>query len=180
VIHYRSGEIDVPRKSVVITVDDGRMCFYNYALQISARKKIPVTGFLIVRDLYRNEKEKMKAFEKYSKKEYRRLVNLESHTYNMHLRPVDGRTGKIMYATKNEIVKDIKKSIKTLGRSEALAYPFGQYNNVAKEAVKEAGIKLAFTTKSGKLLPGMDPYALPRMKVNASTTLRDFKKLLEN
>jgi uncharacterized repeat protein (TIGR02543 family) len=176
VIYYRAGKIDLPRKSVVITIDDGRMNFYHRALKASVKKKVPVTGFLIVKEIY-DQKEKLKAFKKFKKKKYRSLVNLESHTYNMHIGQAGG-IGKMLNAAEDEIVRDIKKSVKILGRNEALAYPFGHYNSAVKAAVKKAGIKLAFTTKNGKLLPGTDAYELPRVRVNADVSFDEFKKLL--
>jgi hypothetical protein len=95
----------------------------------------------------------------------------------MHIRQAGG-IGKMLNATEDEIIKDIKKSVKILRRSEAFAYPFGHYNSAIKAAVKRAGIKLAFTTNNGKLLPGMNAYELPRVRMNAAVSFDEFKKLL--
>lgn len=51
-----------------------------------------------------------------------------------------------------------------LGRDiEYLAYPFGHYDGHVRTAAREAGYRAAFTFRNGRLVPGLDPYRLPRV-----------------
>lgn len=47
------------------------------------------------------------------------------------------------------------------------AYPSGRFNAAAKAAVRRAGFLAANTTQEGLAAPGLDSYALPRVRVNA-------------
>ena len=54
-------------------------------------------------------------------------------------------------------------------------YPLGDYNDLDKKVLKEAGYKLAFTTKSGRVKKGADKYALPRVRIQKGMSMRAFK-----
>jgi peptidoglycan/xylan/chitin deacetylase (PgdA/CDA1 family) len=51
-----------------------------------------------------------------------------------------------------------------LGRDiDYLAYPFGHYDRHVRTAAREAGYRAAFTFRNGRVVPGLDPYRLPRV-----------------
>jgi peptidoglycan/xylan/chitin deacetylase (PgdA/CDA1 family) len=51
-----------------------------------------------------------------------------------------------------------------LGREVGyLAYPFGHYDARVRAAAREAGYRAAFTFRNGRVVPGLDPYLLPRV-----------------
>ena len=61
-------------------------------------------------------------------------------------------------------------------RPEFLAYPYGRSDAVAQNAVREAGIKMAFTVSGGKTGPGDNFLALNRYLIPSSETLSSFAK----
>ncbi|MBQ1406695.1 MAG: polysaccharide deacetylase family protein, partial [Eubacterium sp.] len=112
------------------------------------------------------------------KKKYEHIT-LQSHSYDMH-RPGGniGHGGVFTALSHDEALDDLKKSIKILGNHDAFAYPFGDYTEECRDVVEEAGFLCAFTTEYGKVYPGDDPMLLPRMRVNGSPTVEEFKELL--
>ncbi len=65
-----------------------------------------------------------------------------------------------------------------LGREvRYFAYPRGQYDQDALEAVRDAGYSLAFTMDDAPLTRGTDPLHIPRVGVDGTHSLAEFKVL---
>ena len=77
------------------------------------------------------------------------------------------------------INKDIKTSIEKMKNNDSFAYPFGHYNDNTIKALKENGIKLAFTINEGNVKRGANKYKLPRVRISSWTTINAYKKLVE-
>ena len=71
------------------------------------------------------------------------------------------------------------KSIEICGNGDALAYPYGDYNDACVAAVREAGFLCAFTTQYGRVYPGDDPYLLPRIRISHGQSLASFIAAVE-
>ena len=164
---YIDGKITLPRKSVVITVDDGDPSFFKLAVPIIKKYNIKATSF-VVASWYAWDAVKYKSEN----------VIIQSHSYNMH-RPGNNGKGILLSYTYERILEDIKASQKDLGGATVFAYPFGQYNSQAKEVLKDAGIKLALTTKNGKVYKGSNKLELPRRSVNAGISFVAYKNIVE-
>lgn len=167
VADYVNGKTDLPKKSVVLTVDDGEDSFFNVALPVIEKYDVKITEFLVTswNGWYKND---------YPAKQ----VSYQSHSDSMHKAGANGK-GAMVNWSYNEILADLKTSREVLGEEcIAYCYPFGHYNDTAKKAVKDAGFKVAFTTEGGRVKKGTDPYLLPRVRTSSSTTLEVFKKLV--
>ncbi|MDR2163601.1 MAG: polysaccharide deacetylase family protein [Clostridiales Family XIII bacterium] len=162
---YVRGKIDLPDRSIVITIDDGKASFYKYAVPILEKHGVRGTGFIIAHKL--TEKKVMK----YSSE----LVSLQSHTWDMH----DGYGGKslIQLLPFDEAVADLTSAAAILGTTDALAYPYGYYDDTAVDVCRAAGIRMAFGTSGGKVYPGMDPLRLPRVRVSSSQSTQAFRQI---
>ena len=165
---YVDGKIDLPEKSVVLTFDDGADDFRDYGVPLIEQYNVEATAFIISG---RNG-------EQWASMDLHHL-HLESHSHDMH-KPGGyiGHGGIMTALTVEEQVADLKMSIETLGSGKALAYPYGDVVESNEMAAQEAGFLVAFTTQSGKVYPGMDPYALPRMRVAGSPTIEEYQSLL--
>ncbi|MDR1042577.1 MAG: polysaccharide deacetylase family protein, partial [Clostridiales Family XIII bacterium] len=161
---YVRGETDLPDRSIVITVDDGRQSFYEYAVPVFEKLEIRGTGFIIA-----NKLSKAKA-KKYASE----FVSLQSHTWNMH----DGSGGKSLLQTLpfEQAVADLTSASAILGASDALAYPYGYYDDAAVSACRAAGVRMAFGTSGGKVYPGMDPLRLPRIRISSGQSAEAFAR----
>lgn len=163
---YIDKEQELPEKSVVITVDDGDPSFFDLAVPIIQKYKVPVTSF-IVTYWYGNRAE--------DKQEY---VDYQSHSYDMHKGGSNGK-GVMLSWDYNKIKDDILLSSEVLGGANIFCYPFGQYNDLGKKVLKENGYKLAFTTQSGRVKKGASKYELPRVRISGNTSLSSFISKVE-
>lgn len=161
---YINSKIKLPKKSVILTADDGNETFYKIALPLIQKYKVPVTSFVVA---------DRSAWKEYKDEEY---LHFESHSYSMHKRICKGVKwdGAVMCSKYDELYKDVSSSIKVIGNKNAFAYPFGQYNNSIIKALKENGIKMAFTTNKGRVKPGANKYKLPRVLVHKGISLKEF------
>ena len=63
--------------------------------------------------------------------------------------------------TADQIAADLETSAAILGVKEVIAYPYGHYNDTAKQGVTQAGFEMARTIESGYVSIGTDKLALP-------------------
>jgi hypothetical protein len=100
-----------------------------------------------------------------------------SHTHDMHRSGADGQ-GRIVNLPVADIVADMETSAQILGAKEVMAYPFGHYNDTAKEGLREAGYELARTIEPGYVAIGTDKLALPTIRINYGMNLDDLISLI--
>ena len=167
---YVDGKIALPEKSVILTFDDAQYGFFNYGKALLEQYKVPATSFVIgVQD--GANKVRVNASQ---------YIQFQSHSYDMHKGGGNkGHGGVITSMTKAQIVEDLKKSFEIVGNTDALAYPYGDYNDTALEAVAEAGLDVAFTTEGGKVKVGADYRKLPRVRVSGGNSLEDWIESLK-
>ncbi len=145
-----------PRKSVVLTFDDGFRDNYDNAFPVLKQYQFPVTMFVVISFL---EHSGFLTWEqiKIMKEEG---ISIESHTMTHAYLPD---------FSKEEIVRELKESKRILEEKLGqpvlyLAYPIGGFNREIERLVEEAGYKAAFTTNRGYDRFNKDVYALNRIK----------------
>ncbi len=181
---YIDGTKTLPKKSVIITIDDGAYSVYKYAYPILKKFNIRAILYIItsyVKD-YDETKEKSWFISSKMYEEMKSSPNiyLNSHTSNMHAESANSTIVRIDRGNYNDVVVDLKESINFLGNSESFCYPFGIYNNQAMNAVKEAGFPIAFTTNVGNVYVGDNKLELNRQYINRGTPLKTFIKKVSN
>lgn len=166
---YIDGKISLPKNSVILSFDDGQSGFFKYGVPIAEKYKIPIVSYLIG---VQNGAEKIK--ENASP-----YVQFQSHSYDMHRAGGNiGHNGRISAMSKQDIISDLRRSISEVGNGESFAYPFGDYTDDAKEAVKDAGFIASFTTEYGKVKKGSDYRILPRVRVSGDNIFETWKNSL--
>ena len=155
------GKVNLPLKTVVITIDDG--WFVSRNIQILEKYGLHATLFLIGHlaspDDYRSNS-----------------LEIHSHTWDMHNLgecPIK-RGGAILCKDKDYILNDLKKSRDSLNGSLYFAYPFYEYNDHAIEALKEAGFHMAFAGGSRKVTRGVNKFIVPRFGITNTGSLNEF------
>lgn len=163
---YIDGKTILPEKSIVLTFDDGDASFFELAVPVLQKYNIDGTSFVIT------------SWYGYRAQEKQANVNYESHSDNMHQGGSNGK-GVMLSWDYDKIVEDLNKSKEILGSNATIfCYPFGQYNETSIEALKETGYKLSFTTEAGRVKVGSNKYALPRVRISKTTTLSQFKTMV--
>lgn len=139
---WKKGEIKVPRKSVLITIDDGNLSNYMYAFPILKKYNMNAVVFYVGAYAKEYGVEEGTIYDIMSlelidkcKEEYPN-IEFESHSYALHDSGVSNHS-------KEELINDTKEMNKQ-GNFEYFAYPFGLYSEDMKEVLKENNYKLAF------------------------------------
>lgn len=161
---YIDGKIFLPENSIIISVDDASDTFFNLAYPILVKYHVPATSFVI--SSWRNPASL--AVDK-------NLISFQSHSHSMHQAGCsEGHGGRLMCIDHDSGVSDLNTSISIVKSSDVFCYPFGDYNDAAKQMLRDAGFQMAVTTEYGKAKIGDDKLQLARIRVSKSTTLESF------
>ena len=152
VLSFIKGEINLPKKSILITIDDGARA-ENF-IPFLEKYQLNATLFLV---------SSWYPVNKFSSP----YLEIASHTHNMHTTGVcpTGQGGGINCLPEEEILNDLKLSRETLNNTKAFCFPFYEYSDYAINLVKEAGFEMAFIGGSTKIKKGIDPYKIPRYPI---------------
>lgn len=163
---FIEGTHSLPANSIALTFDDGEYGFLSVGIPLLEKYQIPATSFIICVDADARQK----IIDHRSP-----YISFQSHGYDLH-KPGGsiGHGGVISALTKDEIVADLKQAQEVLGTTEAFAYPFGDVTDDARQAVDEADILCAFTTKNSWAHVGDDVRSLPRVRMSGGTSLEGF------
>ena len=163
-LRWINGEIDVPEKSVLITIDDGAYGtgFHNNnnLIPILEEYKMHATLFLISGWWDINN----------YKSSY---LEIQSHTHDMHNKGSCGQA-QLICSSYDEIMNDLSISINTIGNKDTFCYPFYAYDDEAIKALKDSGFKIAFGGGNFNATRKSNKYVVPRYPIHDSTTLERF------
>ncbi|MCF0111251.1 MAG: polysaccharide deacetylase family protein [Erysipelotrichaceae bacterium] len=164
---YITKKANMPKKSVVITLDDGGK---NTKLVVKMLEKYDLHATLfLIGSIY---------------KSYMDSDNLElqSHTYNLHEYgkcSISPRGSAFLCSSDSKVLKDLEKS-RELTNAFAFAYPYYEYNEKAIKLLKKAGFLLAFEDEHGLVKPGDDPFLISRYTLSNNSTLAELKYVLHH
>ena len=155
VLSFIKGEINLPKKSILITIDDGARA--EKFIPFLEKYGLNATLFLV---------SSWYPVSKFSSP----YLEIASHTHNMHTTGVcpTGQGGGINCLSRDEILNDLKLSRETLNNTKAFCFPFYEYSDYSINLVKEAGFEMAFIGGSTKIKKGINPYKIPRYPILSS------------
>ena len=163
------GEIEVPSKSVLITVDDGAKGTGkhngNKLNPLLEEYHLNATLFLITGwwdiENYRGD-----------------YLDIQSHTNDMHQYGTCGR-GQINCATYEEAKADLQQSINRIGNTDSFCFPFYMTSDTALKAVKDLGFKLSFVGGSVNAKRTNNKWLIPRYPIHSNITMDRFKSMVD-
>ena len=165
-------EIELPARSVLITIDDGAMGTGahngNKLIPLLEKYQSHATLFLITG---------WWAKENYSSP----YLDIESHTFDMHEGNIcegQPRGSKLLCSTKEQVKEDLSKSAEITGSKNAFCFPMYVYNETTLEVLKELDFKLAFVGGNKKATRSDNKYEIPRYVILSDITLEGFKKMV--
>lgn len=164
-----AGKVELPEKTVAITFDDGLACIYENALPILQEFGYPSSLF-IVSGFVNGYNEWGEVFglprrRMLTSSEIRTLaksgVNIGAHTVN------HAWLGKSEKDVATKEIRDSKATLEDILGQEVstFAYPFGNWNRMARNAVIEAGYTGACSTMPGRNKQDTDPFLLHRTEI---------------
>ena len=168
-IRWKNGEKDLPRKSVLITIDDGAagtgFSNGNELIPILEKYQVHAVLFLIT------------AWFDYEDYESEYLL-LQSHGYDIHRK---GKCDKnrIECISHEELKEDLANSMDTLNSYDSFAYPFFDYTEDSIEVLKELGVKVAFAGGNRKSTIDDNDYIIPRYEILRYISMDEFISYLE-
>ncbi len=176
-VEYLQGKRDaLPKKSVVVTADDGWKSVYTYMYPIIKKYNIPVTLF-IYPETISNGKNAM-TWDELKKLQQTGLFDIQSHTYSHpNFKHAKKNMSPANYEkfVNSELVKS--KSIlenKTGNKIVYLAWPFGIYNDYLEEAAAKAGYVMSFTIDAIPANQRFKPEAEPRYMIVDGLSVKTF------
>lgn len=155
-----------PKRSVVITFDDGYANNFYKAYPILKKYNFNATLFMITKNIGEKYFLNESNIKEMDKDNIKVMSHTISHPYLEKL-------------SEEEQTKELKESKerleKLLGRNvEYLAYPHGTYSDKTIEISKSLGYKMALTTNYDFHEEGEDPFKISRLVVFED--MKDFKK----
>ncbi len=147
----------IPKKTVVITFDDGYKDNLK-AVELLNKYKFPAVIFMIVG--YTGKRDYLSA-EDLNWIVSSGKVEIGAHTYSHAYLPKAENPQKEIVEAKRQLQKLLNREIKYF------SYPIGGFNKNIKEMVKRAGYKCGLTTNRG-YSKQIDIYALRRIKMKDS------------
>ena len=195
----KSGEY-LPRKAVLITVDDGYSSALNIAAPIfekhNASAVVSVIGCSVGRNTYKDTG--IHITEHFSLEDAREwidkgVITLASHTFDMHQVEYDGddrRWGILQKDSESEkdylntLSSDHEKMCELLGEVTTLAYPQGAFSELSEVFFAQNGVEVTFTTQWGnnEIVKGIPQTLrlLNRITVEESTTGEELINYIES
>lgn len=182
---WYKGKCWLPKKSVVITFDDGNAEDYYLVMPILKKYNFYATSFVVGSRTEKNYNYDVthtkrtfltKDIMNKMKIEYPKF-ELQSHSYNFHYR--EKGSFRIKFMTKKEIQNDFDKN-KKYG-FKYIAYPYGSYTKDLTDKVKENGYRLGFKFSSLEYATrNSKQFEIPRIKINGFSTVDTLKQRLNN
>lgn len=163
----------VPKKSVVLTFDDGYEDNYTNAYPILKEFGFRGTIFVIA-----GGTDKIGAYltSAQLKEMDANGMDIQSHTLNHE------DLDKLSLEKQQETLTQSKKFLENLlnKKIDYIAYPSGKYNKFTEQAAKNAGYTMAFTINNGWANKNTNILFLNRVFINALKDFNEFKERLTN
>ncbi|MFS0576578.1 polysaccharide deacetylase family protein [Sporosarcina sp. 179-K 3D1 HS] len=171
----------LPKKSVLITFDDGYESTILLAYPILKKHGFQATSFIITSRVNRpgmvKEEDLIRTQDVYS---------YQNHTHMFHLFNTKSNLSYLQSESQEAIYLDILQANQSIeeilgdgSRVTAHAYPYGKRGPQAVRALMASGITSAYTIDEGNVFQGDSLYSLNRQRVHSGMSLKDFADRLE-
>jgi len=178
VVSFARGEKMLPKNAVAITVDDGYEDTYTELFPLAKKYSIPFTVFLTT-DLSQQEKLgnlKRPSWDQIQEMHQSGLVTIEVHGRHHSNFPDISDDEQKLREEIDGCREDIQSKLSYT--SNIIAYPAGRRNSDVIEYVAKQGFQAGFLAREGHVRRGMNIFELPRVQVDRTIPLFQFKARL--
>lgn len=177
---YLDGKTSIPRKSVVITIDDGFKSVYDVAFPILKKHNAHATLY-VYSDLVGVPAavnwEQLKILHASG------LVGIQSHSKS-HANLAQRNPGESSKLYRKRIRSEFETPAELIAEKlgikvHSFAYPYGAVTDEVAEIAKASGYKTAVTILRGSNPPYADPFTLQRTMIYGDHTIKDFARFLK-
>lgn len=184
---FLAGRIKLPRRSVLLTFDDGYESNYTYGFPLLAKYNFKAAIFLTGKTPEDGAIESELLFNPhlttFQLKTMHRSGFLEfgCHTFDQH-RLIGDRPALTVLGA-DEIIADLYRFNRLLTLQgfpvpAAIAYPYGAGSANASSAAASLGYRLGFTVNSGYVRPGDNPMFINRFSIYPGNSREYFQKVV--
>lgn len=170
-INYVNYDYELPKKPVIITIDDGYSSNYELAYPILQKYNMQATIFVIGvsvgKDTYKDTDFDMIphfSFEEAQEMVDSGLISIQNHTYDLHqwqpfeegiarnsVLQLEGESeSDYIEVLRNDFSRNISEIEENLSiKANVLAYPLGYISNLSEIIAKECGIEVTLSVNTG-------------------------------
>lgn len=178
---WYSGEKQFDNKTVLLTFDDSYYSTVALAKPILQKYGFQASVFVIGKSIPAEMMEyapPQKSHIPAPLLQSDATLQFYSHFHSLH-RKADGVCAIHTYS-QSDILADIRRAGQDVS-TDYMAYPYGEYNDRAQTACRQAGVRLAFSYNQWSDAQRTDGcYALPRYSVHAYTPMFLFRHFLNH
>ena len=180
---YVAGRGSLPDGAVLVTLDDGFEDVLTVAAPILHRHGVPAVAFVTSGLVADGDGPGISCEEGRYLAEWQ-LLQLSSFGVDVGSHAARHRSlGDIDAADVWQEFHESKARLESMLRTpvSSFAFPFGtlrDFNATTTRLAGEAGYSVAFTSQHGPIVPGLEPFTLPRVKVEGGDTFWMFKRLV--
>jgi peptidoglycan/xylan/chitin deacetylase (PgdA/CDA1 family) len=177
-VGFLKGEQQLPKRAVVLTIDDGHRSIYKEAFPILKEYGYPATVF-VYSDYINNGGLKTKELKAMKKSG---LISIQPHSKthsNLTIQQAGESRSQYLRRVREEISVPNEKLVNYLGeRPRYYAYPFGDSNDLVIDELKANGLQLGLTVQRRANAAFTYPYLLHRTMIFGDRSMQAFKKSL--
>ncbi|MES9861284.1 MAG: polysaccharide deacetylase family protein [Candidatus Thiodiazotropha sp. LLP2] len=171
---FLSGDQVLPKRAVVLTIDDGHRSIFEIAYPMLKEFEFPATVF-IYSDYMNNGGLKTKQLLAMKKSG---LISIQPHSKthsNLAVRKVDEGKAEYRKRVRDEVkIPSSKLSAELSAKPRYFAYPFGDTNNQVIDELKANGLLLGLTVRPAANAAYTYPYLLNRSMIFGDRGMDDF------
>ncbi|PVV07463.1 MAG: hypothetical protein B6D77_13715 [gamma proteobacterium symbiont of Ctena orbiculata] len=175
---FLKGERQLPRRAVVLTIDDGHRSIFKEAFPVLKEYGYPATVF-VYSDYINNGGLKTAEISAMKKSG---LISIQPHSKshsNLTVRQAGESRRQYQRRVRQEISVPNEKLVKYLGeRPRFYAYPFGDSNDLVIKELRANGMQLGLTVQKQSNAAFAYPYLLHRTMIFGDRDMQAFKKSL--
>jgi peptidoglycan/xylan/chitin deacetylase (PgdA/CDA1 family) len=164
----------LPERPVVLTFDDGYFDFYDQALPLLKQYGHTATVFQTTGWVGLEGTEKRMLNWRELSQVAEAGIEIGAHTYKhpqLDQLP-DGELHEELYGPKSALEDKLGVAV------PGLAYPFGYSNEKVRRVAREAGYTYAYAVDNAMTANGSDIFALPRLTIQRTTTMEQFRAMV--
>lgn len=174
-------KITLPKKSVLITFDDGYKSTIELVYPILKDHGFKATSFLITSRIERpNMVSELDIFQTHD------IFSYQNHTHAFHMFNSYTNMSLLESESEQSIFSDIQQANLTIEQIlndgppvMAHAYPYGKRSAQSIIALQSAGITSGYTIDEGNVFQGDSLFNLKRQRVHSKMSLKDFAEKLQ-
>jgi peptidoglycan/xylan/chitin deacetylase (PgdA/CDA1 family)/glycosyltransferase involved in cell wall biosynthesis len=177
-LQHQSEGIDIPTRSVVITIDDGYAEVYSSAYPILKHHGFPATIFIVTGKVgYQNDWATVMELRGRPLLSREQICEMYQNgmQFGAHSRTHPRLVELSLERMREEIVGS-KTDLEDIVRQPiiAFAYPFGEYNEPVQEETEKDGFQNGFSAMNGLNINATPSFALHRIEIQGTFSLPRF------